>query len=56
MLRLSAAGQSVYKRVAPLALSYERKLLDALSASDQRALDRLIGRLIERARVMESEQ
>jgi DNA-binding MarR family transcriptional regulator len=53
MLRLSAAGQSVYKRVAPLALNYERKLLDALSASDRRALDRLIGRLIERARSME---
>jgi DNA-binding MarR family transcriptional regulator len=55
MLRLSSAGQSVYKRVAPLALNYERKLLDALSASDQRALDRLIGRLIERARSMESD-
>ena len=53
MLRLSAAGQSVYKRVAPLALNYERRLLDALSASDRRALDRLIGRLMERARSME---
>jgi DNA-binding MarR family transcriptional regulator len=53
MLRLSAAGQSVYKRVAPLALNYERRLLDALSASDRRALDRLIGRLMERARSLE---
>jgi DNA-binding MarR family transcriptional regulator len=50
MLRLSAAGQSVYSRVAPLALRYEKELLDALSPSDRRALDRLIGRLLERAR------
>src|SRR5262245_59149578 len=49
-LRLSSAGQSVYTRVAPLALSYEKKLLDALSATDRRALDRLLGRLVERAR------
>jgi DNA-binding MarR family transcriptional regulator len=53
MLRLSAAGRSVYTRVAPRALSYERKLLAALSVSDRRALDRLIGRLIERARSLE---
>jgi len=49
-LRLSRAGQSVYTRVAPLALNYEKKLLDALSATDRRALDRLVGRLIERAK------
>ena len=47
-LRLSSAGQSVYTRVAPLALGYEKKLLDALSPTDRRALDRLVGRLIER--------
>ena len=49
-LRLSSAGLSVYTRVAPLALSYEKKLLDALSPTDRRALDRLVGRLIDRAR------
>jgi DNA-binding MarR family transcriptional regulator len=53
ILRLSASGKSVYMRVAPRALRYERKLLDALSASDRRALDRLISRLIERAREMD---
>lgn len=53
-LRLSTAGKSVYTRVAPLALSYEKKLLAALSPSDRRALDRLIGRLVERARSMAS--
>lgn len=49
-LRLSSAGQSVYTRVAPLALSYEKQLLDALSPTDRKALDRLVGRLIERAK------
>jgi len=49
-LRLSAAGKSVYTRVAPLALNYEKKLLDALSPTDRKALDRLVGRLIARAK------
>jgi DNA-binding MarR family transcriptional regulator len=53
ILRLSATGRQVYTRVAPLALGYERKLLAALSASDRRALGRLIGRLIDRARSLE---
>jgi len=53
VLRLSALGRSVYTRVAPLALGYEKRLLDALSNSDRRALDRLIGRLIERARELQ---
>jgi DNA-binding MarR family transcriptional regulator len=53
MLRLSQVGQTVYTRVAPLALNYEKMLLDALSPSDRRVLDRLIGRLIERAQTMD---
>jgi hypothetical protein len=36
--------------VAPLALGYERKLLNALSASERRSLDRLIEILMDRAR------
>jgi DNA-binding MarR family transcriptional regulator len=52
-LRLSAPGRDVYTRVAPLALRYERMLLNTLSASDRRALDRLIGRLLERARTLD---
>ena len=51
-LRLSPAGRSVDLRVAPLALSYEKQLLGALSASDRRALNRLIGRLSARAKQM----
>lgn len=53
ILRLSAAGRAVYTRVAPVALSYEKRLLDPLSSSDRRALDRLIGLLIDRARELE---
>ncbi|HET9446815.1 MAG TPA: MarR family winged helix-turn-helix transcriptional regulator [Steroidobacteraceae bacterium] len=49
-LRLSNAGRSVYTRVAPLALSYEKKLLAALSPTDRRVLDRLLGRLVDRAK------
>ncbi|MGH8185030.1 MAG: MarR family winged helix-turn-helix transcriptional regulator, partial [Steroidobacteraceae bacterium] len=37
-LRLSPAGRAVYTRVAPLALRYEKRLIDALSPSDRRTL------------------
>jgi DNA-binding MarR family transcriptional regulator len=53
VLRLSAGGRAVYMQVAPLALDYESKLLDALSASDRRALDRLLSRLMERAQLLD---
>lgn len=53
ILRLSAAGQAVYTRVAPMALRYEEQLLSALSPSDQRVLDRLLSRLMEQAQSMQ---
>jgi DNA-binding MarR family transcriptional regulator len=49
LLRLSALGRAVYTRVAPLALGYEKRLLNALSSKDRRALHRLIERLTQRA-------
>lgn len=52
VLRLSSAGQSVYTRVAPLALGYEQRLLSALSASERRSLDGLLSVLLERAQQM----
>jgi DNA-binding MarR family transcriptional regulator len=55
ILRLSPTGKSVYTRVAPVALRYERELLNALSTHDRRALNRLIGRLIERARELDGD-
>ena len=53
ILKLTQSGKAVYTRVAPRALRYEQKLLDTLSAADQRALDRLISRLIARARTID---
>lgn len=54
ILRLSAAGQAVYTRVAPMALRYEAELLSALSPTDQRTLDRLLARLMDQARSMQA--
>ena len=54
ILRLSAAGQAVYARVAPLALHYEEELLSALNPADQRTLDRLLARLMEQAKSMQA--
>lgn len=51
-LRLSSSGVSVYTRVAPLALRYERHLLGALSPTDRRTLHRLLDRLAKRAKAM----
>lgn len=53
ILRLSAAGQAVYARVAPLALRYEEELLSTLTPADQRTLDRLLTRLMEQAKSMQ---
>ena len=54
ILRLSAAGQAVYTRVAPMALRYEAELLSALSPTDQRTLDRLLARLMGQAKSMQA--
>lgn len=54
ILRLSAAGQAVYTRVAPMALRYEAELLSALSPNDQRTLDKLLTRLMEQAKSMQA--
>jgi len=55
VLKLSPNGKSVYTRVAPLALRYERKLLTSLSEHERRTLDRLIGRLTDRARELDDD-
>jgi DNA-binding MarR family transcriptional regulator len=44
-LRLSPAGQTVYAEVAPLALAYQRRLLEGLADDERAALDRLLTRL-----------
>jgi len=49
VLHVSAAGAVVYREVAPLALDYERALLDALQPQERAALDHLLRQLTDRA-------
>jgi DNA-binding MarR family transcriptional regulator len=48
VLQLSAKGYRVYDEVAPLALAYERQLLEGLREDELAALDRLLTRMEER--------
>jgi DNA-binding MarR family transcriptional regulator len=48
VLALSAKGLRVYDDVVPLALAYERRLLDGLPADERAALHRLLTRMEER--------
>ena len=47
VLRLSAKGYRVYDEVAPMALAYEGRLLEALKPDERAALDRLLSRMEE---------
>lgn len=50
VLRLSPAGEAVYAEVAPLALRYQQRLLEALDAEERQWLERLLARMEERER------
>jgi len=52
ILQVSAAGAVVYRGVAPLALAFERSLLDALTNDERAALDRLLEVLTQRAETL----
>ena len=47
VLRLTPAGQAIHDDVAPLALAYERRLLDGLSDGERQALVALLSRIAE---------
>lgn len=49
-LELTRAGHALYRNVAPQALAYERKLLQALSKADQERLGAILELLTARAR------
>lgn len=49
VLELSRAGEAVYARVVPVALRYEHSLLEPLSPTDRRTLERLLRVLHGRA-------
>jgi DNA-binding MarR family transcriptional regulator len=47
VLRLSAAGRAIHDQVAPLALGFEKRLLDGMAAEERDVLFRLLDRLDE---------
>ncbi len=49
LLRLTAGGRATHDRIVPLARAREARLLDALSAHERAALDRLLTKLQARA-------
>ncbi len=49
ILNLSGNGQRIYEEISPLALNYERQLLQTLSHEDQQTLGNLLIKLSERA-------
>jgi DNA-binding MarR family transcriptional regulator len=52
VLQVSEAGAAVYREVAPLALEFERELLESISASDGEALQRVLALLTARAEAL----
>lgn len=50
LLSLTAAGESVHARIAPIALASEQRLLAALDARERAQLDALLDRLLTASR------
>ena len=50
ILSLTAQGESVHARIAPIALASEQRLLASLNARERENLDVLLDRLLEAAR------
>jgi DNA-binding MarR family transcriptional regulator len=51
-LAMTAAGYEVYRKIVPLALDYERRLLAELAPDERDMLDRLLDKLTARVRAM----
>lgn len=56
ILRLTAAGRSLYRRIVPLVRAREDYLLATLADAERRALDRAIDGLLARARELEQQR
>lgn len=54
ILNLSEEGRRVHDEVAPLALQFERDLLEGLSEDDRGRLDTIVERLMNQARSLDS--
>ncbi len=52
ILSLTAQGESVHARIAPIALESEQHLLTALSAREREQLDTLLDRLLDAAKAL----
>jgi DNA-binding MarR family transcriptional regulator len=52
ILSLTAQGESVHARIAPIALASEEKLLRALSMKEREHLDALLDRLLSAAKTL----
>ena len=50
VLSLTARGRAVYRRIVPLALAYERRLLAEMSPAEKLQFEELLSRLQDRAR------
>ena len=50
VLSLTARGRAVYRRIVPLALAYERRLMAELSPAEQSQFETLLLRLQKRSR------
>lgn len=48
-LRLSKRGRTIHNEIVPLALDYERRLLDSMTPEERAALDLLLQRLLQSA-------
>ena len=52
ILSLTAQGESVHARIAPIALASEQRLLAALDARERQQLDALLDRLLDAAKML----
>ncbi|MBL8544826.1 MAG: MarR family transcriptional regulator [Hyphomonadaceae bacterium] len=52
ILSLTAQGESVHARIAPIALASEQRLLAALDARERAQLDALVGHLLDAAKTL----
>jgi DNA-binding MarR family transcriptional regulator len=52
LLRLSAAGEALHTRIAPIALATEQRLLAALSERERAHIDALLDRLLDAAKAL----
>lgn len=52
ILSLTAQGESVHARIAPIALASEQRLLAALSTREREQLDALVDRLLDAAKTL----